>query len=105
MCQPTRMYIQSLSKKEYNSKNWAMMDGTKKDGDEVMENCPLYNEQQRFFVHHVSCEATDEDLKQEGELIEKYCLGYHTKCLRYQTYQDLKIEYLVRKKLNAEFGA
>ncbi|WP_134701481.1 hypothetical protein [Ammoniphilus sp. YIM 78166] len=70
-----------------------------------MEFCPLYHEQQRFFVHHVNCEATDEDLKGEEELIEKFCMGNHSKCLRYQTYQDLKIEYLVRRKLNAEFGA
>ncbi|MEW9668860.1 hypothetical protein [Ammoniphilus sp. 3BR4] len=70
-----------------------------------MESCPLYTEHQKLFSVQLSCEATDEDLKQETELIDRYCHGEFNKCLRYQTYQDLKIEFLVRKKLQTEFGA
>lgn len=70
-----------------------------------MEYCPLFNEQQKLFTLHLSCEATDEDLKHETELLENFCYGNFNKCLRYQTYQDLRIEYLVRKKLKSEFGA
>ncbi|RXT04130.1 hypothetical protein [Ammoniphilus sp. CFH 90114] len=70
-----------------------------------MERCPLFDEQQKLFSVQLHCEATDEDLKQEIELVQLYCHGEFKKCLRYQTYHDLRIEYLVRKKLEAEFGA
>jgi hypothetical protein len=70
-----------------------------------MEFCPLFDEQSKLFKVHYTCEATDEDLKQEPELIDQYCQDDFKKCLRYQTYQDLKIEYMVRRKLKEEFGA
>jgi|GEM_PF-6055943 len=70
-----------------------------------MADCPLYHEHTKFFMTQIHCEATDEDLKQEPELMELFCQGDYEKCVRFRTYQDLKVEYLVRKKLQAEYGA
>ncbi|WP_209809242.1 hypothetical protein [Ammoniphilus resinae] len=53
----------------------------------------------------IHCDATSEDLKQEPELLEQFCQGDYKRCVRFRTYQDLKIEYLVRRKLQADYGA
>jgi hypothetical protein len=73
-------------------------------GGPIVAGCPLYNEHRKMFSLEIRCEATDEDLKYEQELTEGFCQADYRRCLRYQTYQDLKIEFLVRKKLQSEYG-
>lgn len=68
-----------------------------------MESCPLYYNHTKFFSSEILCEATDEDLSEEEELIQQYCHDQYRKCLRFQAYNDLRIEYLVRKKLKSQF--
>jgi hypothetical protein len=75
-----------------------------KEGIE-MDGCPLFREHHRFFSTQLLCEATDEDLKHENEMLVQYCQADYRKCIRYKTYQELKIEYLVRKKLETQYGA
>jgi len=70
-----------------------------------MELCPLYYNHKTFFSTEVICEATDEDLSEELELMEQYCHNHFKKCLRFQTYHDLRIEFLVRKKLRSQYDA
>lgn len=68
-----------------------------------MDLCPLFYNHRTLFSAEAICEATDEDLSEEPELTEQYCHKQFKKCLRFQTYHDLRIEYLVRKKLRSQY--